>query len=327
MDLCWLCLCFVIHCLRLIIAFLPRSKRLLISWLQSPSAVILEPPKIKSVIVPTVSPSICHEVMGPDAMILVFWMLSFRPTFSLSSFTFIKRLISSLLSAVSVVSLSVCHMWWSAYLRLLIFLPTILVPTCASSSPAFLMMYSAYKLNKQGDSIQPWRTPLSVWNQSIVPCPVLTDASWPAYRFLRRQARWSGIPICLRIFQLLVIHTVKGFGVVNKAEIGVFLERSCFWSNRCWQYDLCLWSSAFSKFSLNIWKFTVRILLKPDLENFEHYFTSVWDECNCAVVWTFFGIAFLWNWNENWPFPVLWPLLSFPNLLAYWVQHFHRVIF
>ena len=73
-------------------------------------------------------------------------------------------------------------------------------------------------------------------------------------------------------------------------------------------------SSAFSKFSLNIWKFMVHIVLKPGLQNFEHYFANVWDECNCAVVWTFFGIAFLRDWNENWPFPVLWPLLSFPNL-------------
>ena len=106
---------------RLVITFLPRSKYLLVSWLQSPSAVILEPPKIKSAIVST---SICHEVMGTDAMILVFWMLSFMPTFSLSSFTFMKRLFSSsLLSAIRVVS--------SAYLRLLIFLPAILIPACA----------------------------------------------------------------------------------------------------------------------------------------------------------------------------------------------------
>ena len=68
-------------------------------------------------------------------------------------------------------------------------------------------------------------------------------------------------------------------------------------------------------------------MVKPDLENFEHYFTSMWDECNCVVVWAFFGIAFLWNWNENGYFPVLRPLLSFPNLLAYWVQHFHSIIF
>ena len=94
------------------------------------------------------------------------------------------------------------------------------------------------------------------------------------------------------------------------------------WYNRYWQFDLC--SSAFSKSSMNIWKFSVHILLKPCLENFEHYFTSMWDECNCVVVWTFFGIVFLWDWNENWPFPVLWPLLSFPDLLASWVQHFNR---
>ena len=115
--------------------------------------------------------------------------------------------------------------------------------------------------------------------------------------------------------QFIVIHTVKGFGIVNKAEVDAFLELLLFrWSNGCWQFDLC--SSAFSKTSLNIWKFLAHILLKPGLENFEHYFISVWDECNCKVVWAFFGLAFLWDWNENWPFPVLWPLLNFPNLLT-----------
>ena len=114
----------------LVKTFLPRSKCLLISWLQSPSAVILEPRKIKSATVSTVSPSVCHEVMGPGAMILVFWMLSFKPTFSLSSFTFIKSLFSSSsLSAIRVVSF--------AYLRLLIFLPAILIPACASSSISY----------------------------------------------------------------------------------------------------------------------------------------------------------------------------------------------
>ena len=97
------------------------------------------------------------------------------------------------------------------------------------------------------------------------------------------------------------------------------------WSNWCWQFDL--WFLAFSKSSLNIWKFMIHVLLKPGLESFGHHFASVWDEYNCAVVWAFFGIAFLWDWNENWSFPVLWPLLSFPNLLAYWVQHFHSIIF
>ena len=128
----------------------------------------------------------CHDVS--------FWMLSFKPAFSLSSFIFIKRLCSSSsLSAIRVVS---------AYLRWLIFLLAILIPACSSSSPSFLMMHSVCKLNKQGDIIQPWRTPFPIWNQSVVPCPLLTVASWPAYRFLRRQVKWYGIPISWRICPL-----------------------------------------------------------------------------------------------------------------------------
>ena len=115
--------------------------------------------------------------------------------------------------------------------------------------------------------------------------------------------------------QFIVIHTVKGFGIVNKVEIDVFLELSTFFYDLVDVGNLISGSSAFSKTSLNIRKFMVHILLKPGLENFERSFTSMWDECNCAVVWAFFGIAFLWDWNENWSFPVLWPLLSFPNLL------------
>ena len=95
--------------------------------------------------------------------------------------------------------------------------------------------------------------------------------------------------------QFIVIHTVKGFGIVNKAEIDVFLELSCFFDNPADVGNLISGPSAFSKTSLNIWKFTVHVLLKPGLENFKHYFTSVWDECNWAVVWAFFGIAFLWE--------------------------------
>ena len=130
---------------RLVITFLSRSKHLLISWLQSPPTVILEPKKIKSVTVSISPPSICHGVMGPDAMIFMFLMLGFKPAFSLSSVTFIKRLLSS-------SSLFVIRVVSSAYLRLLIFLPAILIPALASSSPAFHMMYSAYKLNKQGEN-------------------------------------------------------------------------------------------------------------------------------------------------------------------------------
>ena len=95
--------------------------------------------------------------------------------------------------------------------------------------------------------------------------------------------------------QFTVTHTVKGFGIVNKAEIDVFLELSCFFDDPTHVSNLISGSSSFSKTSLNIWKFTIHVLLKSGLENFEHYFTSVWDECNCVVVWAFFGIAFLWD--------------------------------
>ena len=127
--------------------------------------------------------------------------------------------------------------------------------------------------------------------------------------------------------QFIVIHMVKGFGIANKAEIDVFLELSCF---SMIQRILAIWylvplpflkpaSTSGRSWFLDCWSL-------PGLENFEHYFTSMWDECNCAIVWASFGITFLWDWNENWPFPVLWPL-SFPNLLAYWMQHFHSIIF
>ena len=154
-----------------------------------------------------------------------FWMLSFKPAFSLCSFTYIKRLFSSFpLSAIRVVS--------SAYLRVLIFFSTILIPACASSSLAFCMMYSAYKLNKQGNNIQPWWTPFPIQNQSVVPCQVLIVASWPAYRFLRSQVRWTGIFISSRISHSLLWSTQsKGFSIVNEAEIDVFLECSCFFYN------------------------------------------------------------------------------------------------
>ena len=99
--------------------------------------------------------------------------------------------------------------------------------------------------------------------------------------------------------QFVVIHKVKAFRIINKAEVDVFLELSCFFDDTV---NLISGSSAFSKFSLNIWKFTVHVLLKPSLENFEHYFASVWDECNCVLVWAFFSIAFLWDWNEKWFF-------------------------
>ena len=188
-------------------------------------------------------------------------------------------------------------------------------------------MYSAYKLNKQGDNIQPWCTPFPIWNQSVVPCPVLTVASWLAYRFRRRQVRWFVIPISFRIPQFVVIYKVEGFSIVNKAEVDVFLEFSSFFYNPLGVDNLRSGSFAFSKSSFYIQKFSIHILLKPNLKDFEHDLASMWNEYNCAVVWTFSDIALLWHWNENWTFPVLWPLLSFPNLLEYWMQHFNTIIF
>ena len=180
---------------RIVILFLSRSKHLLISWLQSPSAVILEPKKIKSICfhhfpiyLPWSDGTGCHDLPFFEC-----WVLSqvFHSPLSLSS----RNSSCSSRSAIRVVS--------SAYLRLSIFLPEILISACASSSLAFLMMYATCRLNKQGDDIQPWCTPFPIWNQSIVLCMVLTVASWPAYRFLRRQFRWSGIPISWWIFHTL----------------------------------------------------------------------------------------------------------------------------
>ena len=134
----------------------------------------------------------CFPIYLPWTSFSECWVLS--QLFHSPLLLFIKRLVSSSsIPAIRVVS--------SAYLRLLIFLPAILIPACDSSSPEFLMMYSTYKLNKEGDNIQPWRTPFPIGNQSAVPCPVLTVASWPAYRLLKRQVRWSGIliknfPVC-----------------------------------------------------------------------------------------------------------------------------------
>ena len=159
--------------------------------------------------------------------------------------------------------------------------------------------------------MQPWCTSFAIWNQSVVSCPVLTVASWPAYRFLKRQVRWSGWRIFLKNFPVCCDPHSQSLWHSQKSKNRCFSEFSCFFDNPTDVGNLISGSSAFSKSSLNIWKFTVHVLFKPSLENFEHYFASVWNECNCAVVWAFFGIAFLWDWNENWPFPVLWPLLSF----------------
>ena len=204
--------------------------------------------------------------MRPDAIFLVFWLLGFKPAFALSSFTFIKRLFScSSFSTISMIS--------SAYLRLLIFLE-ILIPgkACALSIATFHVKYSAYQLNKQGDTMKPWHT-FPILNQSIVPCLVQTVASWPAQRFLRRQARWSGIPISFRIFQFVVIHIVKGFHVVNGAEVYPFFEFPWYFLI---QRMLAIWSLAPLSF------------LNPVCTSGSSWFTCYW-----SLAWTILSINLL----------------------------------
>ena len=123
-----------------------------------------------------------------------------------------------------------------------------------------------------------------------------------------------------------MIHTIKGFSVVNEAEVDVFLEVPCFLHDSVNFGTLTSGSSAFSKPSLYIWNFSVHIVLKPNLKDFEHKLASMWNEYNCTLVWAFFNIALLWDWNENWPLPILWSLLSFPFFLTL-MQHLAAATF
>ena len=144
-------------------------------------------------------------------------------------------------------------------------------------------MYSAHKLNKQGDNIQPWRTPFPIWNQSIVPFPVLTVASWPAYRFLSGKVVWYSY--LLKNFpQFVVNYTVKGFSIVIEVEVDVFLKFSCFFYDSVDVDNLTCGSSAFSKSNLNICNFSLHVLLKPTLQDFDHYFASMCNKHKCVVI-------------------------------------------
>ena len=186
---------------RFAISFPSRSKCLWALWLYSPSTVTLEPKKIKSVPVSTFFPSICHEVMEPVAMIFISWMLNSKPVFFHSLLSPSSR---DYLIPLHFLPLGWCHLliWGHWY-----FSPQSWFQLELHPSWHFHEMYSAYKLNKQGDNIQPWSTAFPILNQSIVPCPALTVAYWPVYRFLRRQVRWSGIPISSRIFHSLLWST------------------------------------------------------------------------------------------------------------------------
>jgi len=192
------------------------------------------------------------------------------------------------------------------------FLPAMLIPGCDSSSLVFCMMYSAYKLNKQGDIASMYSFP----NLEPVHCS-MSGSNCHFLTFILVSQEAGKVVWYSHLFknfpQFVVIHPVKGFNIDNEAEVRCFSGTLLLFDDPTDVGNLISGSSAFSKSSLYIWNFWVHILLKRSLKNFEHYLASMWDECNCVVVWTFFGIAFLWDWNENWPFPVLWPLLSFPN--------------
>ena len=203
------------------------------------------------------------------------------------------------------------------YLRLLIFLPAILILACVSSSLGFHTMYSAYELNKQGDNIQPRRTPFPVLNQSVASCQILTVASWPAYRFLRRLITWSGIPISLRIPQFVVIHTVKGFSIVKEEEVVVFLEFPCFLYDQTNVGHLISGSSGLTQ--LIYLEVHSSGTAEAQLEGFWAELSSTWNEHNCMVVWTFFGIALLWDWSEN--------CMGSPLFLTNctWIYNYHKI--
>ena len=240
---------------RLVVNFLPRSKHLLIPWLQSPLAVTLDhtPPHNSlslfccfPIYFPWSDGTRCHD--------LSFLNVDFNPTFSPSSFTFIKKLFSSSsLSAIRVVS--------SAYLRLFIFLPTVIIPAWASSSQAFLMTYSEFKLDKQGDNIQPWLMPFLIWKQSVVPCPVLTVASWPVCRFLRRQVvLYSHL---FRIFHSLLWSTHSKALCIQWSR-----DRMFFWN--------CLFFLMIQQM-LVIWSLVPLAFLKPAWTSGSSRFTYCWN--------------------------------------------------
>ena len=187
----------------------------------------------------------------------------------------------------------------SAYLRLFIFLPAILIPACCSFSQRFswctlhiswISRVTIYSLMNSFSYLEPVCCSMSSSNYNFLNCIQVSQEAG--------QVVWYS-HLLKNFQQFMVIHTVKGFGIVNKAEIDVFLELSCFFNYPVGLGNLISGSIAFPKTSLNIWKFMVHVLLKPGLENFEHYVARVWDECNCAVVWAFFGTAFFGNGMTN----------------------------
>ena len=165
------------------------------------------------------------------------------------------------------------------------------------------------------------------WSMSSSNCCFLT-----CIQVSQEAGQWSGGSHLFQNFpQFIVMHTVKGFGIVNKAEIDVFLELSCFFDAPAVVCNLIFSSSAFSKPSLNIWKFTVHVPLKPGLENFEHYFSGVWDECNCVIVWAFFGIGMRTDLFQTcghcWVFQTCWHSECSTFTASSFRIYLHQIIF
>ena len=230
---------------RFVIAFLPRNKGLLISQLQSWSAVILEPKKKTSITVSIVSSPICHEVMGLECHDFRFLNVEFWASFLTLLFN---------LHQDSLGHLHFCHKG-----------AVICIPEVINNSPgnldsslclfslALCMMYPAYKLNKQGDNIQPWLTRFPIWNQSIVPCLVPTVASWLAYSFLRRQIRWCDVTISLSTFHSLLWSTESKVNIVNEVEVDIF-----FWNSLAFsiiQRMLAMWYLVLLPYLKPAWTF------------------------------------------------------------------------
>ena len=189
-----------------------------------------------------------------------------------------------------------------------------MIPSCESWAWCFAWYTSRVAIYSFDSFLsQFWTSPLfHVWFCCFLTCIQISQKAGKVVWYFHP---FNNFP------QFVVTHTVKGFSIVNDAGGDVFLEFSCFLYDPTDVGNLISCSSAFSKSRLYIWNFLVHVLLKPSLKDIEHYFASMWNEGNFSVIWTFFGIALLWDWNENWPFLVLCPLLSFPNLLAYWVKH------
>ena len=207
----------------------------------------------------------------------------------------------------------------SVCLRLLLFLLAVLIPVCDSSSPAFHMMYSACKLNKQDDNIQPWCTLFPILNHSVVPCLVLTVVSWPEVSQEAGQVIWYS-HFFKKFPQFVVIHIVKGFIIVNEAEVDVFVEFSCFFYDPVNAGNLISGSSAFSKSVLYISMLLVYVLLKTSLKDTEHYLGKHvrWVQL-CGSLNILWHCLSLWlEWKLTFFSP--WPLVTFPNLLAYYMN-------